>query len=135
MSGRALRIIILGLSITSSWGNGHATTYRGLVRELCAHGHDVLFLERDAPWYAANRDMPEPPFGRTRIYRSITELRDRFERQVRSADVVIVGSSGYGGELDEQAKDLAADNKRIHWLGHVNDDDLLFADLRFSYGQ
>ena len=48
MSTTALRIVILGLSITSSWGNGHATTYRGLVRELARRGHDVLFLERDA---------------------------------------------------------------------------------------
>ena len=66
-----LRVVILGLTITSSWGNGHATTYRGLVRELAARGHDVLFLERDQPWYAENRDLPEPPYGRTRLYRSV----------------------------------------------------------------
>src|ERR671918_752564 len=57
MSAPPLRIVFLGLSITSSWGNGHATTYRGLVRELGAQGHDVLFLERDASWYASNRDL------------------------------------------------------------------------------
>src|SRR5690606_3681509 len=84
-----LRIVILGLSITSSWGNGHATTYRGLVRELAARGHDVLFLERDVPWYAENRDLPRPPYGRTELYRSLTELRDRFTRDVREADLVI----------------------------------------------
>ena len=87
-----LRFVFLGLSITSSWGNGHATTYRGLVRELAAHGHDVLFLERDAPWYADNRDLPEPPYGRTHIYQNVTELRDGFQREIRTADVVIVGS-------------------------------------------
>jgi len=87
-----LRIVILGLSITSSWGNGHATTYRGLVRELVARGHDVLFLERDVPWYAENRDLPRPPYGRTELYRSLAELRDRFTRDVREADLVIVGS-------------------------------------------
>jgi hypothetical protein len=58
-----LSIVVLGLSITSSWGNGHATTYRALVRELAARGHDVLFLERDQPWYAGNRDMPHPRTG------------------------------------------------------------------------
>jgi spore maturation protein CgeB len=47
---QGLSIVILGLSITSSWGNGHATTFRALVRELDAAGHDVLFLERDQPW-------------------------------------------------------------------------------------
>ena len=87
-----LRIAILGLSITSSWGNGHATTYRGLVRELTARGHDVVFLERDVPWYAAHRDMPDPPFGRTALYASFEELQERFEDEVRDADLVIVGS-------------------------------------------
>jgi Uncharacterized protein conserved in bacteria len=87
-----LRIVILGLSITSSWGNGHATTFRGLVRELAARGHDVLFLERDAPWYAENRDLPNPPYGRTEIYHSLDELRGRFAGDVAEADFVMVGS-------------------------------------------
>jgi spore maturation protein CgeB len=87
-----LRIVILGLSITSSWGNGHATTYRGLVRELVRRGHDVLFLERDVPWYAENRDLARPPFGRTALYRSVDALRARFATAVRDADLVIVGS-------------------------------------------
>ena len=90
--GGKLDIVIIGLSITSSWGNGHATTYRGLMRELAARGHDVLFLEHDRPWYADNRDMPNPPWGRTELYRSVADLRHRFARQVRRADLVIVGS-------------------------------------------
>ena len=92
MSGPALDIVILGLSITSSWGNGHATTYRGLVRELEKRGHNVLFLERDVPWYADNRDLPEPPYGRTELYENLDELKDRFASAVRRADVAIVGS-------------------------------------------
>jgi len=87
-----MKIVILGLSITSSWGNGHATTYRSLVRELVRLGHEVLFLERDQPWYAANRDMPKPPFGRTEIYQSISELKRRFPEHIEGADCVIVGS-------------------------------------------
>jgi spore maturation protein CgeB len=87
-----MKIVILGLSITSSWGNGHATTYRALVRELSRSGHDVLFLERDQPWYAANRDLPQPPFGRTKIYQSLPELNRSFGDEVRDADCVIVGS-------------------------------------------
>lgn len=89
---QSLDIVILGLSITSSWGNGHATTYRGLVRELAARGHRVLFLERDASWYADNRDLAEPPYGQTVLYSSLEELKDRFTQQVRSADLVMVGS-------------------------------------------
>ncbi|HYH08822.1 MAG TPA: glycosyltransferase [Thermoanaerobaculia bacterium] len=87
-----MNIVILGLSITSSWGNGHATTYRGLVRELAEKGHDVLFLERDVPWYADNRDLAEPPYCTTRLYRSIAQLKQRYTRRVREADLVIVGS-------------------------------------------
>lgn len=87
-----MKIVILGLSITSAWGNGHATTYRGLVRELTRRGHRVLFLERDKPWYAENRDLPQPPFGETRLYGSVRELRKRFAGEVENADCVIVGS-------------------------------------------
>ena len=57
MSSPSLRLVFCGLSLSSSWGNGHATTYRGLIRELAARGHSVLFLERDQPWYADNRDL------------------------------------------------------------------------------
>lgn len=91
-AGGALDIVILGLSITSSWGNGHATTYRGLVRALVERGHRVRFLERDVPWYADNRDLPQPPFGDTHLYGSLQELGDRFAPMVRDADLVIVGS-------------------------------------------
>src|SRR5437588_3036642 len=87
-----LRFVFIGLTITSSWGNGHATTYRGLMRELVRRGHDVLFLEHDKPWYASNRDLPHPPYGRTELYASVDDLKDRFTPDVRNADLVIVGS-------------------------------------------
>ena len=86
-----LNIVILGLTITSSWGNGHATTYRGLVRGLARRGHQVLFLEADRPWYAENRDLPQPPYGRTVLYRDFGELQPH-AAAVRGADLVIVGS-------------------------------------------
>ena len=92
MSRPALGIVVIGLSITSSWGNGHATTYRGLLRALRRRGHDVTFLERDVPWYAQNRDLPAPDYARTWLYRSVEELKERFGEQVRQADLVIVGS-------------------------------------------
>lgn len=87
-----MRIVIFGLSITSSWGNGHAVTYRSLVHGLSERGHDVLFLERDMPWYAENRDLPCPPYGRTILYSSVRELRRKFRAEVRDADLAIVGS-------------------------------------------
>ena len=88
----SLRIVILGLTITSSWGNGHATTFRGLVRGLVRRGHEVLFLERDKPWYAENRDLLEPPFGTTALYDGLDVLETRWAAAIRGADLVIVGS-------------------------------------------
>ncbi len=82
----------MGLSITSSWGNGHATTYRALVKALAALGHRVLFLERDVPWYAEHRDQARPEGCRVELYRTLEELEATFEREVRDADVVMVGS-------------------------------------------
>lgn len=90
--GARLDIVMLGLSITSSWGNGHATTYRSLVRELVSRGHRVLFLERDKPWYGSNRDIPGPGYGSIELYSSIEDLKSRFGENVRTADFVMVGS-------------------------------------------
>jgi spore maturation protein CgeB len=87
-----MNIVILGLSITSSWGNGHATTYRGLTRELCALGHDVLFLERDTPWYSKNRDVDHFSPVRVELYGSVQELDERFRETIQRADVVMIGS-------------------------------------------
>jgi spore maturation protein CgeB len=87
-----MRIVIIGLAITSSWGNGHATTYRALVRQLSARGHRVLFLERDVPWYAQNRDMAKPDGTTVALYRSVAQLTAEFGTNVRDADLVLVGS-------------------------------------------
>jgi hypothetical protein len=87
-----MKIVILGLSITSSWGNGHATTYRALVRALAARGHSVLFLERDVPWYAAHRDLPSPGYCDVRLYGDLAELEERHAVDLRGADLVVLGS-------------------------------------------
>lgn len=90
--GCTLDIVVLGLSLRSAWGNGHATTYRALLRALQASGDRVLFLERDARWYAGNQDAPDDLPGRLELYGSLDELRDRHAGAVASADLVIVGS-------------------------------------------
>ena len=89
---KPLDIVILGLSINYSWGNGHATTFRALMRALSARGHNVCFLERDVPWYAENRDLPNPPYGLTQLYKSVAELKRKFAARVQNADLCIVGS-------------------------------------------
>jgi len=87
-----MKIAVIGLSITSSWGNGHATTYRALLKEVAKLGHDILFLEKDVPWYAPHRDLPNPEFCTTILYKSNEELYVNYQNEVAEADVVIVGS-------------------------------------------
>jgi spore maturation protein CgeB len=86
-----LNIVVFGLSITSSWGNGHAVTYRALLKALAARGHQITFLERDVPWYRENRDLALADYCGIELYR---ELRDigRYASLVASADLVIIGS-------------------------------------------
>lgn len=86
-----MRFVFLGLSLSSSWGNGHATTYRALLRALSARGHDILFLEREQPWYAAHRDLEAPDFCTLRFYDDLARL-DRWRSAIAAADVVVVGS-------------------------------------------
>jgi spore maturation protein CgeB len=104
-----MRIVVLGLTITSSWGNGHATNYRALLRALRQRGHDTLFLERDAPWFAVQRDAP----GAAVLYGSVDELRARHDDAVRDADLVVLGSCvpdgvAVGGWLLETARGATA---------------------------
>lgn len=113
MTAGALDVVFLGLSITSSWGNGHATTYRALCRALAAAGHRVTFLERDVPWYAANRDLAAPSFCRLELYRSVAELRERLGEALRRADLAVVGSYvpegvEVGGLVQELARGVTA---------------------------
>lgn len=87
-----LNIVIFGLSITSSWGNGHAVTYRALAKALFERGHTVTFLERDVPWYRDNRDLQHAGYCRIELYDDLGDVAERFGSLVRNADLVILGS-------------------------------------------
>ena len=86
-----MRLVVLGLSLSSAWGNGHATTFRALLRAFAGRGHEVLFLERETPWYAAHRDLPDPVFCRLAYYADLADL-ERWQSEIAGADAVIVGS-------------------------------------------
>jgi len=91
MKAQPMKLVVLGLSLSSSWGNGHATTFRALLKAFSERGHDILFLERDVPWYAAHRDLPDPTFCTLGLYRDLADLQ-HWRDQVMDADAVIVGS-------------------------------------------
>lgn len=91
-AGRTMRIAIFGLSITSSWGNGHATTYRSLVKGLVQRGHDVTFYERRQPWYEDNRDLRHSNLCEIVLYDTVEEIDHVFARDIADADFVMIGS-------------------------------------------
>jgi spore maturation protein CgeB len=88
---RPLDIVIFGLSLSSSWGNGHATTWRALVRGLKEAGHRVTFMERDVEWYRNNRDLARADFCDLRFYGELREI-EAMSGRIAAADAVIVGS-------------------------------------------
>jgi spore maturation protein CgeB len=63
-----MRLVIFGLTVSSSWGNGHATLWRALIRALARPRPRVTFFERDVPYYAAHRDAPELPDAELVLY-------------------------------------------------------------------
>lgn len=87
-----MKIVIFGLAITSSWGNGHATTFRALCKALHARGHRIVFFERDTYWYADNRDLPNPDFCDTRIFDSWGKVLPSARAELKECDVALVGS-------------------------------------------
>lgn len=86
-----MKLVVLGLSLSSSWGNGHATTFRALLEAFAERGHDILFLERDVPWYRNQRDLGDPDYCRLAFYSDLQDLQ-RWREDIASADAVVVGS-------------------------------------------
>jgi spore maturation protein CgeB len=87
-----MKLVIFGLTISSSWGNGHATLWRGLVRALARRGCRVVFFERDVAYYRETRDIWELPGGELVLYREWNEVRSRAVRELADADVGLVTS-------------------------------------------
>lgn len=105
-----MKIVIFGLSITSSWGNGHATTFRALAKALHARGHRIVFFEHNLEWYESNRDLPQPPFCKVRIFEEWKDIVPQVRRELRDADVAMVGSYFPDGiaAIDEVLQSSAA---------------------------
>ena len=112
-----MKIVFYGLTITSSWGNGHATTYRSLCKALAARGHHIVFIEKDVEWYRSNRDLPSPQYCSVHLYESWQSNADALIALARDADAVVVGS--YFPDA------IAA----THALLHANCGPVLFYDI------
>src|SRR5215210_4515334 len=87
-----MRFVIFGLTVSSSWGNGHATPWRGLLKGLHQDGHSVTFFERDVPYYAAERDLPDPAFCQLVLYEDWASVLPRARAALAQSDVAMVTS-------------------------------------------
>src|SRR5580765_3405532 len=87
-----MKLTFFGLSITSSWGNGHATTFRALCQALHRRGHSIVFFEHNLEWYQNNRDLPHPPYCDVKIFESWHEILPAVRAELRDSDVALVGS-------------------------------------------
>jgi spore maturation protein CgeB len=100
-----MRLVVFGLAVSSSWGNGHATLWRGLIGALTRRGHEVVFLERDVSWYADTRDLTRLPEGAELVlYPDWPAALPRARAEVARADAVMVTSFCPDGP---QASELA----------------------------
>jgi spore maturation protein CgeB len=87
-----MKLVIFGLSISSSWGSGHATLWRALCSALAARGYEIAFFERDVPYYAAHRDLHAIPGGRLYLYPTWGDVSSLARRELADADAAIVTS-------------------------------------------
>lgn len=87
-----MKVVIFGLTVSSSWGNGHATLWRGLLKAFARRGHNVVFYERDVPYYAANRDLDELPGSTLRLYPDFQQIREETRAELKDADLAIATS-------------------------------------------
>jgi spore maturation protein CgeB len=103
-----MKLVIFGLTLSSSWGNGHATLWRGLCKYLARQGHQVAFFERDVPYYATHRDLLAPDEYKLQLYASWKDVHPSARRELRTADAAIVTS--YCPDAEE-ASELILDSQ------------------------
>ena len=106
-----MKIVVFGLSVTSSWGNGHATTYRALLAALHRRKHRIVFFEKDEEWYASNRDLPNPNFCDVRLFKDWRAVRPSVLRELADCDVAMLGS--FFPEGIRAAEEIIAANKPV----------------------
>jgi len=103
-----VKITIFGLTISSSWGNGHATPYRAILKALHRQGHDATFFEKDVPYYAKHRDFSECDYCNLILYSDWDSLRKRALECSADSDAVICASfCPEGARIIDEILDLA----------------------------
>src|ERR1700746_1452513 len=88
----SMRLVVFGLTVSSSWGTGHATLWRGLCNALSAQGHRIVFFERDVPYYASHRDLISPETFTLKLYNDWAEISAEAECATDESDAAVVTS-------------------------------------------
>ena len=127
-----MKIVVFGLSITSSWGNGHATTYRALLGALHRRKHKIVFFEKDEPWYASNRDLPWPAFCDLRLFERWKEALPAVRSELLDCDAAVLGSFFSPGI--RAADEIAASKARVKIFYDI-DTPITLAKLRSGENQ
>lgn len=103
-----MKITVFGLTLSSSWGNGHATPYRAIIRALDRLGHNVHFFEKDVPYYSSRRDFDSCDYCHLTLYSDWAEVRDQALIAAADSDVVITASFlPDGSRINDEVLDLA----------------------------
>ena len=110
-----MKLVIFGLTITSSWGNGHATLWRGLCKALARRGHDIVFFERDVHYYAGARDLENQPGIHVVLYPDWESVRAFAAREVRDAEAVVVSSYCPDAVVATQLAEIEARGLRVFY--------------------
>jgi spore maturation protein CgeB len=105
-----MRILIFGLTVSSSWGNGHATIWRGLCNALAEDGHSITFFEKDVPYYRTHRDLAQPSNYALELYCGWDDVQSQARSALCECDCAIVTS--YCPDA-RPASDLILDNPKV----------------------
>ncbi len=84
-----MKIAFYGSSLLSSYWNGAATYYRGILRDLAARGYDITFYEPDAFDRQQHRDIDPPEWARSVVYPATEEAMRDVLAEARNADIVV----------------------------------------------
>ncbi|HLK54005.1 MAG TPA: glycosyltransferase, partial [Candidatus Angelobacter sp.] len=102
-----MKITVFGLTISSSWGNGHATPYRALIRALDRLGHSIHFFEKDVPYYSSRRDFDSCNYCELTLYPDWATIREKALSTAADSDVVITASFlPEGQRINDEILDL-----------------------------
>jgi spore maturation protein CgeB len=102
-----VNITVFGLTLSSSWGNGHATPYRAIIRALDRLGHQVHFFEKDVPYYRSRRDFDSCDYCRLILYSEWADIRDQALTAAADSDVAITASFlPEGRRINDEILDL-----------------------------